>query len=104
MVYSGKPYEQMDDLGGPPLFFETPISRSDNQIVTNFKFRQGLNVLLVQVGRVCDGEAVSIVFSQHRFFFLKTVLEQVGAMTKNLGWLGYIGDEVHYPVKYPPSN
>ena len=21
-----KPYEQMDDLGGPPLFLETPIS------------------------------------------------------------------------------
>ena len=21
----GKPYEQMDDLGGPPLFLETPI-------------------------------------------------------------------------------
>ena len=25
MVYSGKPYEQMDDLG-VPLFLETPIS------------------------------------------------------------------------------
>ena len=25
MVYNGKPYEQMDDLGGPPLFLETPI-------------------------------------------------------------------------------
>ena len=24
MVYNGKPYEQMDDLGGPPLFLETP--------------------------------------------------------------------------------
>ena len=23
-VYNGKPYEQMDDLGGPPLFLETP--------------------------------------------------------------------------------
>ena len=23
---NGKPYEQMDDLGGPPLFLETPIS------------------------------------------------------------------------------
>ena len=22
---NGKPYEQMDDLGGPPLFLETPI-------------------------------------------------------------------------------
>ena len=22
---NGKPYEQMDDLGGPPLFVETPI-------------------------------------------------------------------------------
>ena len=21
----GKPYEQMDDLGGPPLFWETPV-------------------------------------------------------------------------------
>ena len=21
---NGKPYEQMDDLGGPPLFLETP--------------------------------------------------------------------------------
>ena len=25
MVYSGKPYFLMDDLGGPPLFLETPI-------------------------------------------------------------------------------
>ena len=25
MVYNGKPYEQMDDLGGFPLFLETPI-------------------------------------------------------------------------------
>ena len=25
MVYNGKPYEQMDDLGGPPLFLETPL-------------------------------------------------------------------------------
>ena len=25
MVYSGKPYEQMDDLGVFPLFLETPI-------------------------------------------------------------------------------
>ncbi len=24
---NGKRYEQMDDLGGPPLFLETPISR-----------------------------------------------------------------------------
>ena len=22
---NGKPYEQIDDLGGPPLFLETPI-------------------------------------------------------------------------------
>ena len=22
---NGKPYEQMDDLGGPPLYLETPI-------------------------------------------------------------------------------
>ena len=27
----GKPYEQMDDLGGPPLFLETPISSQQNQ-------------------------------------------------------------------------
>ena len=27
MVYNGKPYEQMDDLGGSPLFLETPISQ-----------------------------------------------------------------------------
>ena len=27
MVYNGKPYEQMDDLGGPPLFLETPVWR-----------------------------------------------------------------------------
>ena len=26
MVYNGKPYEQMDDLGGPSLFLETSIS------------------------------------------------------------------------------
>ena len=26
MVYNGKPYEQMDDLG-VPLFLETPISK-----------------------------------------------------------------------------
>ena len=25
MVYNGKPYEQMDDLGGFPIFLETPI-------------------------------------------------------------------------------
>ena len=25
MVYDGKPYVLMDDLGGPPLFLETPI-------------------------------------------------------------------------------
>ena len=25
---NGKPYEQMDDLGGPPLFLETPICRT----------------------------------------------------------------------------
>ena len=29
MVYTGKPYEQMDDLG-VPLFLETPILRSKN--------------------------------------------------------------------------
>ena len=23
-MINGKPYEQMDDLGGPPLFLETP--------------------------------------------------------------------------------
>ena len=29
MVYNGKPYEQMDDLGGkPPLFLETSIYTS----------------------------------------------------------------------------
>ena len=26
MVYKGKPYEQMDDLGETPIFLETPIS------------------------------------------------------------------------------
>ena len=24
-LFHAKPYEQMDDLGGPPLFLETPI-------------------------------------------------------------------------------
>ena len=24
-LFHGKPYEQIDDLGGPPLFLETPI-------------------------------------------------------------------------------
>ena len=28
MAYNGKPYEQMDDLGGKPLFLETPICTS----------------------------------------------------------------------------
>ena len=28
MAYNGKPYAQMDDFWGPPLFLETPISGS----------------------------------------------------------------------------
>ncbi len=27
---NGKPYEQMDDLGGKPLFLETPIFRVED--------------------------------------------------------------------------
>ena len=36
---NGKPYEQMDDLGGTPLFLETPIC------------------LLVQLFLVCFGQS-----------------------------------------------
>ena len=34
LVYNGKPYEQMDDLGGPLLFFEleSPTDRHFNSI------------------------------------------------------------------------
>ena len=29
---NGKPYEQLDDLGGPPLFLETPILNYTTQL------------------------------------------------------------------------
>ena len=28
---NGKPYVEMDDLGGPPLFLETPIYKKDRR-------------------------------------------------------------------------
>ncbi len=28
---NGKPYKQMDDVGGPPLFLETPIYFCDTE-------------------------------------------------------------------------
>ena len=34
MVYNGKPYEQMDDLGGKPIFLETPISWSPGTMMS----------------------------------------------------------------------
>ena len=37
-----KPYEQMDDLGGPPLFLETPIYNYLKVKTCSFKMLQGL--------------------------------------------------------------
>ena len=31
-LFHGKPYEQMDDLGGKPILLETPIWNSDCKI------------------------------------------------------------------------
>ena len=43
MVYNGKPYEQMDDLGGfPPIFWKHPC-----QIMSGFPILKMLHVILV---------------------------------------------------------
>ena len=41
MVYNGKPYEQMDDLGGPPLFLETPIYLVDHPPDSGLNYMDG---------------------------------------------------------------
>ena len=41
----GKPYEQMNDLGGPPLFLETPTYTSEILRVRNTQFWEAKKTL-----------------------------------------------------------
>ena len=77
MVYKGKPYEQMDDLGGNPLFSETFIREMGKKIDGKKKFctfdpgRFILPKTPAFIGKKNDGnKKFSTIFWFHEFDFL----------------------------------